>query len=324
LGETCFVGSSGRVFPKSFKASPLLRAWLRRLSALGVAFRSRQDWKGWSNDGALIFDSATEGQVLVRPDATVLALGGASWPRLGADGAWTSIARAAGMSCVPFVPANMGLLIDWSPFFIERFAGMPIKRLRIRCGDMDIAGEAVVTRDGLEGGAVYALGPVIRASLAEKGEAWLELDLRRDLDHESLQRRLEMPRGKASVSTWLHRAAGLDPVSIALLREPNVTGTTIAFSDPATLARSIKALPLRVTGMAGLDRAISSAGGLDRSELDSNLMIAKRPGVFVAGEMIDWEAPTGGYLLQACFSTGMAAGQGAVDWLHSRDKPAAS
>ncbi len=318
LGETSFAGSSGRVFPKSFKASPLLRAWLRRLDGMGVAFCARHDWQGWDDAGALVFKNATGGQVVFKPDVTLLALGGASWPKLGADGGWASRLEAKGITVAPLAAANAGVLVNWSTLMKERFGGAALKRIVATCGSMEAKGEAIVTQDGLEGGVIYTLGPDIRQALAKDGKALIHLDLRRDLPLEILTERLSKPRGKQSISTWLHKAAGLAPAAIALFREEAATGVKAPFDDPVGLAKLLKALPVQIDGLKGLERAISTSGGIDRSELDDHLMLKRLPGVFVAGEMIDWEAPTGGYLLQACFSTGIAAANGMTAWVEAQ------
>lgn len=318
LGEPTFTGSSGRVFPQGFKASPLLRAWLRRLDGLGVTLATRAEWRGWTADGALRIVTPG-GELNPRPDVTVLAAGGASWPRMGSDGAWTGPLAAAGVTLAPFAPSNSGALIAWSAYFRERFAGQPLKRIALACGGESVRGEAVVTRGGLEGGAVYALSRAIRAALAADGAARLRLDLRPDLDGAELARRLSAPRGSRSGATWLRRAAGLAPVAVALLREADLgEGVDSLKLEPQALARRIRNLPLAVTGLAGLERAISSAGGVSAAAVDDMLMLRARPGVFVAGEMLDWDAPTGGYLLQACFALGARAAAGALAWLAAR------
>jgi uncharacterized flavoprotein (TIGR03862 family) len=309
LGEETFVGTSGRVFPRAFKASPLLRAWLGRLAARGVSFRVRHTLVGMSPDGTFRF-AVPDGEVVLRPAATVLALGGASWPRLGASGDWAPLLGAAGVAVSPLRPANMALRIAWSEPFRARFAGTPLKRIGLAAGGRAVRGEAVITAAGLEGGAVYALSGVVRDMLDQDGSAVLRIDLRPDLDGEVLARRLAAAsRGGRSRSTALRRC-GLPPVATALLRE----GGPLP-ADPDGLARRVKALALAVAGTAGLERAISTAGGVAFAALDDRLMLRAVPGVFVAGEMIDWEAPTGGYLLQASFATGVAAAEGVLAWL---------
>jgi uncharacterized flavoprotein (TIGR03862 family) len=307
LGQETFVGSSGRVFPKALKASPLLRAWLRRLDAMGVAFRLRHAFRGFAGEAAQF--ATPDGFVGVEADVFVLALGGASWPRLGADGAWTAPLAAIGVESSPLRPANSGLLIGWSDFFLAKFEGQPLKTLAVRFGDRTARGEAVVTRRGLEGGAVYALSGAIRDACETDGAAEVFLDLRPDASAADLAQRLLRPRGKQSLATFLRKSAGLAPLAVAVLRE----GGPLP-EGPEALAARIKAAPLKVRGVAGLERAISTAGGVLWESLDDTLMAKSRPGLFVAGEMLDWEAPTGGYLLTACFALGRAAGISAANW----------
>ena len=314
LGQPTFVGSSGRVFPKTMKASPLVRAWLARLAGLEVEIRTRSVWTGW-RDGALVFDTP-EGERVETPAATVLALGGASWPRLGSQGEWTAGLEAAGVNVAPFQPANAGFDIDWSPILIERFAGQPLKPVALThsspaFGDTTVRGEMMLTRYGVEGGAIYALSRPLREALAADGTAVLTVDLRPDLSLEALTERLARPRGKDSATNWLRKAAGLSPAAIGVLRDiPGDLPT-----GPDKLARRIKAVRLKLTGVQGLDRAISSAGGVTFEAVDARLMLTALPGVFVAGEMLDWEAPTGGYLLQATMASGVVAADGVMDWL---------
>lgn len=308
LGQETFVGTSGRVFPKAMKASPLLRAWLARLAALGVDVRVRSRWTGW-RDGALRFETP-DGERLERPDAVVLALGGASWPRLGSDAAWAGWVE----DVEPFRPANGGFNVSWSPAFIERFAGQPLKSAGFSFGGRTVRGEAMIARYGIEGGAVYALSAALRDAVAVEGSAVLTVDLRPDWTVEALAARLEGSRGKDSVSNWLRKAAKLSPVAIGLMRE--IPGDVPMGADK--LARRIKAVRLTLTGVQGLERAISSAGGVRLTAVDDRLMLTARPGVFVAGEMLDWEAPTGGYLLQAAMASGVVAARGALDWLASQ------
>lgn len=311
LGQETFVGSSGRVFPKAFKASPLLRAWLRRLESLGVAFALRHSWQGWDEAGSLVFTNAVGEIVTARPDAVVLALGGASWPRLGSTGAWVPLLEARGVPIARLRPANMGVKVAWSDLLRTRFEGQPLKRIALTFGGTTVRGEAVVTADGLEGGAVYALSAPLRNAIERDGEATLSVDLRPDISLQSLINRLVVPRKGQSTSTFLRKAAGLSPLDIALLRE----GGTDLPADPEALARLIKAAPLRLTGLKPLDRAISTAGGVPFSEVDDHLMLRRVPGVFVAGEMLDWEAPTGGYLLQATLATAVLAAGGVLAFL---------
>ncbi len=306
LGQPTFIGSSGRVFPHGLKASPLLRAWLARLGGLGVGLRTRLTWTGWDEAGALVFS----GGIRERPRATVLALGGASWPRLGSDGGWTG--RLPGIDVRPLRPANCGFLLAWSAPFL-RFAGTPLKRIALSFAGRTVRGEAMVTRSGIEGGAVYALSAALRDAIAAGGPVVATLDLRPDLDAATLARRLGGTRGSASLSNYLRKAAGLSPVAIGLVQEALHAGA------PPDLPALIKAVPLRLLAPASSERAISSAGGITLDELDARWMLRRRPGVFAAGEMLDWEAPTGGYLLQACFALGAAAGRGVLAWLAEQD-----
>ncbi len=308
LGQNTFVGSSGRVFPRAMKASPLLRAWLARLGTMGVAFRTRHDFAGWA-EGGLVFDTP-DGPTAITPDATLLAFGGASWPRLGSNGQWTRHFDARDVA--PFVPANMGFSVAWSDIFRARHAGAPLKRIGLAFGAHTTMGEAMVTTTGLEGGAVYNLSGPIRDAIAASGPVTTTLDLRPDLSRDALARRLPEGRGSQSMSNFLRAKAGLSPVAIGLVQEALHAG------DTRSLADIIKALPIRMEAPASLARAISSAGGLRFSALDDNFMVRDRKGVFAAGEMLDWEAPTGGYLLQACFSTGSAAAHGLLNWIHTR------
>ena len=311
LGQPTFVGSSGRVFPRAMKASPLLRAWLARLGDLGVEIRTRSRWVGW-RDGALAFETP-DGERLERPDAVVLALGGASWPRLGSDGAWKPGLEAAGVAVAPFRPANVGFDFAWSSLFRDRFAGQPLKGVAVTHGSRTARGEAMIARYGLEGGAVYALSAVLRASVEADGRADVQIDLKPDVAVGKLTDRLSKPRGKASLSNHLRKVVGLEPVAVALLYEAGPLPVS-----PRALAERIKAMPLTLTGVQGLERAISSAGGVALDGVDERLMLTARPGVFVAGEMLDWEAPTGGYLLQASFASGVQAARGLMAWLDRR------
>lgn len=312
LGEPTFVGSSGRVFPESFKASPLLRAWLARLRDLGVAIRPRHRLTGI--EGRRLTFETPEGPLTVSPSATLMALGGASWPRLGSDGAWVPLLEGLGVTVSPLRPANASFSVAWSAPFRERHAGTPLKRVALTFGGQTVRGEAVVTRAGLEGGAVYALSRQLREAIATQGSARLVLDLRPDLAEAALSGRLGGGRRGDSLSARLRKAAGLAPVAIGLLRE--AAGGPLPQNAP-TLARLIKGAPLVLTGTMGLDRAISTAGGVDLSALDGNGMLRARPGLFLAGEMLDWEAPTGGYLLQGAISGGRAAAEGMLRWLGS-------
>ncbi|MBX3498005.1 MAG: TIGR03862 family flavoprotein [Alphaproteobacteria bacterium] len=293
LGEETFVGSSGRVFPKSFKASPLLRAWQRRLDSLGVRIETQHRWLGWAD---------------IRADASVLALGGASWPRLGSDASWVGILRQRGVVVSPLRPANCGFEVDWSDHLRERFAGQPLKRIALSFGEQRVRGEAMITAHGLEGGAVYALAATLREAILRDGRAVVNVDLLPDLDESDIGRRLSEPRGARSLSTILRRI-GLSAAAVALLHE-NRFGAT-----PAEIAARIKRAPVIVVAARPIERAISTAGGIARDEVDDALMLKRIPGVFVAGEMLDWEAPTGGYLLQATFATAVTAAHGALGYL---------
>ena len=312
LGQPVFTGSSGRVFPCAMKAAPLLRAWLRRLQARGVRLAARHHWLGWAEDGSLLF-AAPGGQIALRPDATLLALGGASWPRLGSDGGWVSVLRDAGVQVTTLRASNCGVSIAWSDLFATRFAGAPLKRIALSANGNTVRGEAMVTRAGLEGGTVYALSAPIRAMLDAGAPATLQLDLRPDLSRAALAARTDGDRQGQSLSNLLRKSAGLPKVSVGLVQE--VLHDGVAHQDLSVL---VKALPLRVTGMQPIARAISSAGGVALDEVDDGLMLRRRAGVFVAGEMLDWDAPTGGYLLQGCFSTGVLAAGGVVSYLKGR------
>ncbi|HET8727555.1 MAG TPA: TIGR03862 family flavoprotein [Alphaproteobacteria bacterium] len=313
LGVETFVGSSGRVFPVDFKAAPLLREWLRRLRAAGVRFHLRHRWRGWADDGALRFDTP-DGDARVDADALVLAVGGASWPRLGSDGAWVPLLRGRGVEVAPLRPANCGFDVDWTDHFRDRFAGQPVKPVVLTADGRSHRGEFVVTREGVEGSAVYAHAAALRDRIDGDGEAVLILDLAPDRDRERLAFDLAKPRGSRSVAGHLRRAAGLEGGKAGLLRE---CLPAESFADPRRLAAGIKALPLRLRAARPIGEAISSAGGVPLGTLDAGLMIRALPGVFCAGEMLDWEAPTGGYLLTACFALGHAAGSGCAAWLRA-------
>ena len=316
LGQPTFVGSSGRVFPESFKASPLLRAWLRRLDSQGVQFAFRHRWLGWDERGRLLFQTS-DGERAVEARATVLALGGASWPRLGSDGTWTELLAAKGVVISPLRAANCGFTVKWSDVFRDRFEGRPLKGVEFRFGAHTIRGEAIVTRGGIEGGAIYALSAALRETMAKSGEAELLVALRPDLKADELAMRLSGSRGKQSFSNFLRKAANLSPVAIGLVHEAAMASDRSPASlSPKDLAELINAVPIRLIGTAPIARAISTAGGISFDELDEDFMLRRLPGVFAAGEMLDWEAPTGGYLLQASFATGAAAGRGALGWLN--------
>jgi uncharacterized flavoprotein (TIGR03862 family) len=322
LGQPTFVGTSGRIFPKAMKASPLLRAWLRRLDALGVQFSLRHRWIGWDENGRLLFQ-APDGKIAVEAGATVLALGGASWPRLGSDGGWAQMLVAKGVKVLPLKPANCGFAVDWSDVFRDRFEGEPLKAIALSFGTRSVRGEAVITRSGIEGGAVYALSADLREAILGSGQAILNIALRPDLETRALVARLSAPRGKQTLSNWLRKAAQLSPVGIGLLQEAAKSlGISLLSLSADQLAELVNAVPVKLAGIAPIARAISSAGGVVFDELDADFMVRRIQGLFAAGEMLDWEAPTGGYLLQACFATGLAAGRGALKWLtaHGEDR----
>ncbi len=318
LGVETFVGSSGRVFPKDMKAAPLLRAWLHRLRAAGVRFHMRHRWLGWDAAGALRF-STPDGDKKVGADGTVivLALGGGSWARLGSDGAWLPLLAACGVEVAPLRPANCGFDVAWSAHFREKFAGQPLKSVVATFGDQQRQGEFVVTRHGVEGSLIYALSAALRDAIAAEGSATLHLDLAPGRTLERLTAEIAHPRGARSMASHLQSRCGIAGLKAGLLRECTARED---YGDPARLAAAIKALPLRLAAPRPLDEAISSAGGVMAEALDGNLMLRALPGVFCAGEMLDWEAPTGGYLLTACFAGGRAAARGALAW-HAESRP---
>jgi uncharacterized flavoprotein (TIGR03862 family) len=311
LGVDTFVGSSGRVFPAEMKAAPLLRAWLHRLRAAGVRFHMRHRWLGWDEDGGLRFDTPA-GEQKVDADATVLALGGGSWARLGSDGAWVPWLREKGVAVAPFRPANCGFDVDWSEHFCNKFAGQPVKPVVAVFAGRRQQGEFVVTKNGVEGSLIYAFSASLRDAIEADGDATLLLDLAPGKTVERLSAEIAHPRGSRSMASHLQSRAGIAGVKAGLLRECTAKAD---YADPARLAAAIKSLPLRLVAPRPLDEAISSAGGVAREALDEHLMLRGLPGVFCAGEMLDWEAPTGGYLLTACFASGYAAGNGALAWL---------
>jgi len=316
LGVETFAGSSQRIFPVEMKAAPLLRAWLRRLRGLGVRFHGRHRWRGWTETGDLCFDTPV-GAMTLRPTSLILALGGGSWARLGSDGAWQPWLRGQGITVHPLKPANCGFDTGWSPYFAERFAGAPIKPVvaEMTNGEghpLRRRGELVLTRTGLEGSLIYALSAPLRDAIERDGPTQLRLDLAPDRDESRLRESLKQPRAGRSLSRTLRRAAGLSPAKIGLLRE---VLDSAMLQDSERLAAAIKSLPIGILAPRPLDEAISSAGGVAFEALDERFMLRERPGVFCAGEMLDWEAPTGGYLLSACLATGRAAGLGAVNWL---------
>ncbi|MHC8307445.1 TIGR03862 family flavoprotein [Pseudomonas sp. PB3P13] len=316
LGIETFVGSSGRVFPTDMKAAPLLRAWLKRLRDSGVVIHTRHRWLGWNIDGSLVVASP-EGQKMLTPDATLLALGGGSWSRLGSDGAWMLALEKRGVGLAPLQPSNCGFEVQgWSELMVSKFAGAPLKNIAIGLND-DIPrlGECVITATGIEGSLIYALSAPIREAINVHGSATIHIDLLPGRPVDKVEHALSKPRGSRSVSKHLHSQLGLDGVKAALLRELTPAER---FADAALLARAIKALPLTLVKARPLDEAISTAGGVLFESLDERLMLKQMPGVFCAGEMLDWEAPTGGYLLTACFASGRAAGLGMVEWVRGK------
>lgn len=323
LGEPTFVGTSGRVFPDAFRATPLFRAWLARLADMGVSIERRSTWLGWGDDGGLLLADASGAIREETADAVLFALGGASWPHLGADGSWVELFASRGVEVTPLRAANVGVRVQWSEVFAARFAGVPLKNVALTvagAASEPRRGDAMLTRTGVEGGPVYARGADIRAAL-DAGECTLLVDLRPDSSAEALAKRLASRRPKDSVSNWLRRSIGLDAAAIGLLREAvtRLGKGSGLLSDASAMAALVKAVPLRVTDTMPIARAISSAGGIAWAELDDALMLRRLPGTFVAGEMIDWEAPTGGYLLQASFAMGVVAARGVLGWVGLHD-----
>lgn len=316
LGIATFVGSSGRVFPADMKAAPLLRAWLHRLRETGVKFHMRHRWCGWNEQGALRFTTA-EGEHVVQADAVVLALGGGSWARLGSDGAWVALLAQRGVDVAPLRPANCGFDVSWSEHFVSRFAGHPLKAVTVSFTDAQgnlhrRQGDVMVTDSGIEGGVIYALSALLRDEIAARGSATIHLDLSPNKDLSRLIAEIDHPRGSRSMSSHLQSRANIKGVQAGLLHEVVAKAD---FVKPGCLAAAIKSLPLRLIAARPIDGAISSAGGVVFEDLDEHLMLYAMPGVFCAGEMLDWEAPTGGYLLTACFASGRRAGLGALDFL---------
>ncbi|WP_425507377.1 TIGR03862 family flavoprotein [Thermomonas brevis] len=319
FGVDTYVGSSGRVFPLDRKAAPLLRAWVRRLKDTGVHFHVQHRWLGWDDAGALRF-STPEGETIFAADAVVLALGGGSWPQLGSDGAWTETLAQRGVDIAPLAPANCGFDIGWSPHLAGKHAGAPLKPVVAHWRDAHdrdhaLQGECVLTETGIEGSLIYAIAANLRDAIARDGEAHLHLDLAPGRDQQRLHADLQKPRGSRSLGEHLRRHAGLDGAKTALVFE---TMDKTSLQDMAAIAATIKRLPLRLLRPRPLAETISSAGGVRLEALDDALMLHDLPGVFCAGEMLDWEAPTGGYLLTACFASGLLAGRGAADWLSGK------
>lgn len=312
LGIETFVGTSGRVFPAGMKASPLLRAWLKRLDEAGVKVHLRYKWLGWNDDKSLKF-STPAGEKNINVDAVVLALGGGSWSRLGSDGAWVPWLEQVGVKVAALKPSNCGFDVNWSPHFRDHFDGHPIKSVVLLFGSFRQQGEFIVTKEGVEGGLIYAASALIRDEIYAKGNAVISLDTAPDRSLEWLTKRLSQPRGSRSMASHLERTVGIKGVKAGLLRE---FVSKEDFANPQRLAYSIKHLPIPLIAPRPLDEAISSAGGAMFESLDENLMLRSMPGVFCAGEMLDWEAPTGGYLLTACFASGYVAGLGVLQWLN--------
>jgi len=312
LGESTFVGTSKRVFPSSMRATPLLRAWLLRLGELGVAIETRVRWCGWDGEGQLVLRGADGAQRTVSADVVVFALGGASWPRVGSDGGWVAVFRDAGIDVHPLRPANCALVHAWSDGFVARHGGQPVKNVELAVVGVRARGDVVITSTGLEGGPVYTVSSAVRDDIERAGAAVLVMNLLPDLTTSHVAQRLGQRRPKDSISSTLKRTLRLSPAAVALVRE--VIGASLPV-DPEALAELLTALPVSIDAVASIDRAISSAGGVSLDEVDEGFMLRRRPGTFVVGEMLDWEAPTGGYLLQATFSTAVAAANGALDWL---------
>lgn len=318
LGIDTFIGSSGRVFPDEMKAAPLLRSWLQRLKNHGLRVHTRHQWLGWVDDSTRRLRFLTpNGEKIVAADLTILTLGGASWPKLGSTGAWVDILQAQGITVNKLQPSNCGFKCQWSPHLQQHVAGHPLKAVTITFSNqskqiLQKRGECIITADGVEGGFIYALSAPIRDVIHQKGSATIYLDLTPDTSLDNLIKRLTSGNNKQSLSNRLRKYLHLDSIKISLLREILPAST---MQNTLQLCQSIKALPVKLTATQPIEEAISSAGGVAFTELNEHLMLHKLPGVFCAGEMLDWEAPTGGYLLTGCFATGRAAGLGAEYWL---------
>jgi uncharacterized flavoprotein (TIGR03862 family) len=321
LGIETFVGTSGRVFPAGMRTAPILRAWTTRLQACGVTFHLRHKWIGWNEDNGLQFETPG-GEISVQAEAVVLALGGGSWPQTGSTGEWIPTLRGRGVPVIPFKPSNCGFDVAWTEHFRSRFAGNPLKSVVLsfkQAGGhvFQQQGEFVVTENGVEGSLIYACSAAVRDEIEAYGSTIIRLDLAPGWTHERLVARLSRPRASHSMANHLEKSTGIKGVKAGLLRE-FVPKTD--FTDPEKLARAIKDLPIPLIRPRPLEEAISSAGGVDFAALDESLMLTSMPGVFCAGEMLDWEAPTGGYLLTACFASGRAAGLGALEWINREEK----
>lgn len=316
LGEKTFIGTSGRIFPEAFKASPLLKAWISRLKEQGVIFNLNHEWLGWDNE-QLIFKTP-DGEIKVKADATLLALGGASWPRLGSDGSWIPFLKEIGVDVATLQPSNSGFFVKWSSIFTDKYAGEPLKPVTASFKDKTVHSEIMITAKGIEGGAIYALSSSLRDETEKNGKAELILDLKPGLSVTDIQKRLQAPRGSKSFTSYLSNILKLSPVAIGLLME-SPERTKLGTYPTAKLAYLIKNYPLTLSAPFSIERAISSSGGITFASVDDNLMLKKKSGVFVAGEMLDWEAPTGGYLLQACFATGVRAATGITKYLRNEN-----
>ena len=321
LGIATFVGSSGRIFPLDMKAAPLLRAWLRRLRQAGLRLHARHRWCGWNDEDALRFETPS-GPLTMQADAVIFSMGGGSWPKLGSDGTWVPLFAKRAIPIAPLEPANCGFDVGWSVHFRAKFAGHPVKTVGVVAKSpsgsvMRRMGEFVITETGIEGGVIYAIAPYLREEIKATGRGTIRLDLAPDREFPRLMKDLSQPRGKKTMATHLQRRAHIEGVKSGLLREVLPKED---FGNPVHLAAAIKSLTLTVLAPRPLDEAISTAGGVRFEALDSRLMIRALPGMFCAGEMLDWEAPTGGYLLTACFASGRVAGAGAVAWLRERQR----
>jgi uncharacterized flavoprotein (TIGR03862 family) len=309
LGQPTFTGNGGKIFPKTMKATPLARSWLKRLEEKGVHFVFGARWIGWDENDLLLFENKEGQRQTAACDAALLSLGGASWPHMGSDGLWTDILAARGIPITPWQPANCGFSVPFTEHFARLFAGNPLKSVTLTFKETTLQGELMLTKDGIEGGPVYALSSALRKEIGAHGQAILKIDLRPSLSKEALAEKLAKPRGSQSLSTFLRKSVALSPEAIGLIQEV-AHQDDLPLSSSQDLENAIKTLPLRLTSTGPLERAISSAGGVKWEALDENYALRSHQYLFIAGEMIDWEAPTGGFLLQACFSTGRAAAYG--------------
>lgn len=312
LGEETFIGSSGRVFPKSFKASPLLRAWLARLEKQKVNFKTRHNWLGWKEDK--LYFQTNEDEITVQTDATLLSLGGASWPNLGSDGSWVEALKEQSVKVSALLPSNCGFVVDWSDIFSNKFEGKSLKAVTLSYDDKTIKGEFIITKKGIEGGAIYALSSFLREGITSNGSATLMLDLKPDFTAKEIIKRLQKPKSKLSMSNYLRKVLNLSDVAIGLIMERPERQKLNDYT-PQQIAQLIKSYTLVLKAPFHINRAISTAGGVCFDSLDKNFMLINKPSVFVSGEMLDWEAPTGGYLLQACMASGAHVGHSISNWL---------